>query len=136
MRPRFFISFLMAIAISMPSFAHVEEKCSVDTVIVIAPLPGPIPGGIPHSPTLVPISVSYESSLSVLTIMFHFNLGEVEIDVLNVTTGGYYSGIVDSQYLSSILPITMGPGHYIITFTLSSGQQYQGEFDVYNNLIC
>lgn len=130
MRHCLFLSLFMTIAISMPSFAHAERTCSADTVIVIFPLPGPIPGGIPHSPALVPISVSYESSLSELTILFRFNLGDVEIEVLNSTTGGYDSGIVDSQYLSAIIPITMGPGHYIITFTLLSGQQYRGEFDV------
>ena len=40
------------------------------------------------------------------------------------------SVIVISPILSATVPITMGPGHYIILFTLPSGQQYAGEFNV------
>ena len=40
------------------------------------------------------------------------------------------SVIVISPILSATVPITMGPGHYIILFTLPSSQRYKGEFDI------
>ena len=55
---------------------------------------------------------------TIIILYFSSNLGEIEVEV------------IDTQFLSAIVPVTGGPGHYIITFTLPSGQQYQGEFDV------
>ncbi len=81
-------------------------------------------------PTTVPISASYEAMLSTLFLTFTSNLGEIEVEVMNTTTGGYDSGTIDTQFLYATVPITMGPGHYIILFTLPSGQRYKGEFDI------
>ncbi len=55
---------------------------------------------------------------TIIILYFSSNLGEIEVEA------------IDTQFLSAIVPVTSGPGHYIITFTLPSGQQYQGEFDV------
>lgn len=55
---------------------------------------------------------------------------EIEVEITNTTSGGYASGTIDTQYLSSMIPISMGPGHYILLFTLPSGRQYMGELDV------
>ena len=55
---------------------------------------------------------------TIIILYFSSNLGEIEVEV------------IDTQFLPAIVPISGGPGHYIITFTLPSGQQYQGEFDV------
>ena len=68
--------------------------------------------------------------LSSVLLTFSSNLGEIEVEVMNTTTGGYDSGVVDSQFLSAVIPITGGSGHYLITFTLPSGRKYGGEFDV------
>ena len=65
-----------------------------------------------------------------LFLTFTSNLGEIEVEVLNTTTGGYDSGTVDTQFLYAAVPITMGPGHYLILFTLPSGQRYKGELDI------
>ena len=37
---------------------------------------------------------------------------------------------IDTQFLYATVPIIMGPGHYIVLFTLPSGQRYKGEFDI------
>ena len=55
---------------------------------------------------------------TIIILYFSSNLGDIEVEA------------IDTQFLSAIVPVTGGPGHYIITFTLPSGQQYQGEFDV------
>ena len=68
--------------------------------------------------------------LSMVFLTFTFNLGEIEVEVMNATTGGYDTGTIDSQFLFATVPITLGPGHYFILFTLPSGRQYKGEFDI------
>lgn len=104
-------------------------QCCADSVINVIPFPNPNPN-IPRSPAIVPISASYESLFNSVILTFNQNLGEIEVEILNTFTGFYDSGFIYTQFQSAIIPITGGPGHYIITFTLPSGQQYQGEFDV------
>ena len=100
-----------------------------DTIIIIDPIHEPdIP--IPRTPSMVPISATYNSMMSSILLYFESNLGEIEVEVLNTYTGYYDSGYINTLFLSAVIPITGGPGHYIITFTLPSGQQYQGELDI------
>ena len=79
---------------------------------------------------IVPISASYERLISSVILAFNSNLGEIEVEVVNTTTGGYDAGTIDTRLLYATVPITMGPGHYLIIFTLPSGRQYKGEFDI------
>ena len=129
------ILFLLALLISVNqgiSYANCSTMCcKEDSSIVISPIPSNNPDPpIPRTPVFVPITASYDTMLTSVSLFFTHNLGEIEIEVLNSTTGGYDSGIVDSQYLSAIIPITMGFGHYIIIITLHTGQQFCGEFNV------
>ena len=101
-----------------------------DSVIFIEPFPGSNPGSGPRIPAFIPISASFDASLSTLFLTFTSNLGEIEVEVMNTTTGGYDSDTVDTQFLYAAVPITMGPGHYLILFTLPSGQRYKGELDI------
>ena len=55
---------------------------------------------------------------------------EGAVEGLNTYNGYYDICFINTMFLSAVIPIYGGPGHYIITFTLPSGQQYQGEFDV------
>ena len=102
-----------------------------DSIIVISPIQELDSGSHgPRAPMVVPISASYDSMLSSVILSFTSNLGEIEVEVMNTTTGGYASDLVDTQFLYATIPITMGLGHYILLFTLPSGQRYRGEFDL------
>ena len=111
------------------SYAIPVKTFCADSVITIIPFPvlNPTP---PKAPVLVPISASYESSLNSVILWFSHDLGELEVEVLNTISGYYSSAFVDTQFLSSVIPISGGPGHYTITFTLTTGQQLCGEFNV------
>lgn len=124
----FLLSVLFAFSETRLSASEVTQHCA-DSLIIVLPLPDPNPN-IPRSPSIVPISASYESQFNSVILTFNQNLGEIEVEILNTFTGFYDSGFIYTQFQSAIIPITGGPGHYIITFTLPSGQQYQGEFDV------
>lgn len=122
---------LCALHLSIPSFAERGIISARDTLIAIDPLPGPNPGYIPHAPVIIPISAEYESSSSSVLLTFRHDIGEIEVDITNMSNGGFLSEWIDTQNLYAIIPLTSGSGHYIMIFSLSSGQQYQGEFDVY-----
>ena len=132
MSNKIFTLLVILSALLAPSqvFANEVKMCCSDSIIIIDPLPEIHPGTGPRSPALIPISASYEAMLSTLFLTFTSNLGEIEVEVLNTTSGGYDSGTVDTQFLYATVPITMGPGHYLILFTLPSGQRYKGELDI------
>lgn len=132
MRIKLIVSIIImsVLLLCMPTHAMtISELEDTVVVIVIDPLPGLNPGHGPKSPSVVPISANYDSMLSSVILYFTSNLGEIEVEVVNTTTGGYDAGTIDTQLLYATVPITMGPGHYLIIFTLPSGRQYKGEFD-------
>ena len=64
----------------------------------------------------------------VLTVVFNENIGQVSVEV--TTTAG-----ASVQYLSVLTPNGLqvyipNAGNYIVTFTLSDGDEYYGEFTV------
>ena len=130
MRNNFLFCALLLLLGIVPNPSSWAMKTTCDTVVVIEPYPGSNPDPErPRMPAFIPISASYEAVLSTVFLTFTSNLGEIEVEVMNTTSGGYDSGTIDSQFLSATFPITMGPGHYLILFTLPSGQRYKGELD-------
>ena len=95
----YMIAVIIAILTTSPITATPATSFCPDTIIVIDPLPEIPPSTGPRSPALVPISASYEPLLSSVLLTFTSNLGEIEIEVLNTTTGGYDSGMIDTQFL-------------------------------------
>lgn len=131
MRIKLFLLSILVITFSLPALAKNEIRVSVaDTSIVVDPLPGVDPDLIPRSSVMVPISADYEPFLSSVILSFSDYLGVIEVEVFNTSNGYYDSGFINTLFLSAVIPICGGPGHYIITFTLPSGQRYGGEFDV------
>ena len=128
----FFVAGILFLSFMCSEKVYATEPlpCQEDTVIVIWPNPEIDPGGRPRSEVLVPISASYNSMLSSVLLYFTSNLGEIEVEVMNSTTGGYDFGTIDTQFLYATIPISFGSGHYILLFTLPSGQRYKGEFDL------
>ncbi len=100
-----------------------------DSLIVINPFPFPNPT-LPKSPSIVPITASYNQQMAIVVLDFAFDLGEIEVEVLNTVTGHSDGFVIATWLLNAIIPISGGPGHYIITFTLPSGRQYRGTFDI------
>ena len=126
----FLLGVLFSFLCSTQIFAENSRLQCADSAIVIIPFLGEGDEGLgPRAPMIVPISASYERLISSVILAFTSNLGEIEVEVVNTTTGGYDAGTIDTQLLYATVPITMGPGHYLIIFTLPSGRQYKGEFD-------
>ena len=80
-------------------------------------------GGLDKSSTITPTLNGH-----VLTVVFSENLGQVSVEV--ATAAG-----VSVQCLSVLTPNGLqvyipNAGNYIVTFTLSNGDEYYGEFTV------
>lgn len=66
----------------------------------------------------------------VLTVVFNENLGQVSIEI-TTSMGGYVQAdsCLTPNGIQFYIP---NAGNYIVTFTLSNGDEYYGEFEVLN----
>ena len=88
---------LLGFTIQIPMKAAIVE--APDTVIIIEPIPGYTPVLGPKAPVVVPVCANYNATQSLILLSFTSNLGEIEVEVMNTTTGGYDSGMIDTQFL-------------------------------------
>ena len=84
----------------------------------------------PRSPSLIPISACYDEFLSCILVSFSYDLGEVDYELVNLSTSCTAYGTIDSDSGSQVIMMSGDAGYYSITFTLSSGTQYYGEFEI------
>ncbi|MCM1176499.1 MAG: DUF3244 domain-containing protein [Clostridium sp.] len=127
----FFVAIVMAFVSACPVFADGrndgEKKSDKDIIIRIGDKKG---GGRHHAPARIPMEVSYMSFVSALRITFLNDLGNVEVNMTNNSTGEYIEGTVNASAGVTMLPISSDDGFYTITFTLSGGTTYYGEFEL------
>ena len=95
-----------------------------DPPIIIRPLPLPAPNS-PHAPVVVPISAEVIGNN--LSVTFTGNLGEVEYELVNLSTMEFETDQVEGTG-QVLIPFSGDSGSYTITFTLSNGVQYYGQF--------
>ena len=88
-------------------------------------------GPIIHAPALIPMSCYYSAALSSILVNYQFELGATVIEIENQTTGEYNQTLVNALAGPMVLPISGTAGQWTITFTLSSGTVYYGEFTIY-----
>lgn len=123
------ICVFLLLAGAQMSFANGIRTTSVDSTIVIDPLPNP-GHDKPHSPAVIPISASLQLVTSSVLLTFSYNLGVIDVEIQNTTTDTYVSGTIETQFLCATIPVTGGSGHYTLLFILPSGKQYFGEFNI------
>jgi len=82
-------------------------------------------GGLDKSSTITPTINGH-----VLTVVFSENLGQVSIEI-TTSMGGYVQAdsCLTPNGIQFYIP---NAGNYIVTFTLSNGDEYYGEFEVLN----
>ena len=81
-----------------------------------------------RSPSIIPIECLYYPSLSCIVAVFHFTLGPVTVEVENLTSGAYYSQVINGTAGAHIIPASNAAGLYRITFILADGTTYSGEY--------
>lgn len=63
-----------------------------------------------------------------LEVTFLFNLGAITVEIENQTTGEYSQTVMNAVAGPMVFPISGNAGFWTITFTLSNGAVYYGEF--------
>lgn len=82
-------------------------------------------GGLDKSNTITSIINGH-----VLTVLFSENLGQVSVEVSTVSGASVQClSVLTPNGLQVYIP---NAGNYIVTFTLSNGNEYYGEFEVWN----
>lgn len=80
-------------------------------------------GGIDKSGSIVPSIYNH-----VLSVMFNENLGQVSVEVATISGASVQClSVLTPNGLQFYIP---NAGNYIVTFTLSDGDEYYGEFTV------
>ena len=80
-------------------------------------------GGLDKSNTITPIINGH-----VLTVLFSENLGQVSVEVSLV--GGGETQVESTPTPNGVIFYIPNAGSYVVTFTLSNGDVYYGEFTV------
>ena len=104
-----------------------SSSTTITSPTIVIHRPAYIPGG-PR--TAVPIECSYNSMLSAVLVNFLTDIGEVDIELQNISTGAFVAGTWDSSVSSVILPISGENGSYVISFTTESGEEFIGTFEL------
>ena len=83
-----------------------------------------------RSSTDIPIMAYYDDFMSSVCLQFLQNIGDVDVIITNAFTGVFLEYEVDSSISSALLPISGDAGYYNITFLLSDGSGFEGEFEI------
>lgn len=114
----------------MPFGASAVSDGGEVTPIIIYETETPQHSVPPKAPAILPLVCSVFSSLLFVEAVFYYDLGSVAIELENRTTGEYGLTLVNALPGTNLLPFSGTSGSWTITFTLSSGAQYYGEFDI------
>ena len=115
------LRFIIAVIAVMMSALPAKADERVDILIV-----DPTSGVIHRSPA--PITCWLEGEE--LCATFFENLGLVTVEIENLTTSEYTLTEVNSATGSAVFPISGNAGFWTITFSLSDGTMYYGEFEI------
>jgi len=85
-------------------------------------------GDRPRSGGFLPISAILLSES--IVVFFSGNCGNVDVVLESSSSGVLGTETLDGSLIFDTIPFNYGPGHYTITFFLSSGYVYEGLFDI------
>ena len=83
--------------------------------------------GHPHAPSLNLFEAYVDTDLEVMVVSTRLDVGYVSVTLENYLAGTYVSTGFDSSDVA-VLPFNGTSGLWQVTFTLASGEEYEGEF--------
>lgn len=123
---KFAASMIVALVLFNTFSVVAFSKKDPTTPILINPFPS-IPEDAPRTPSAVRIEASFDSGENVINVWLRNAGTSVTVDIENVSTGASYQYSVSGDG-SDVLPISGASGYWTITFTLSDGSVYAGNF--------
>lgn len=83
-----------------------------------------------RAPVNVPVQGYYVSMQNTLYLSFTYYVGEVDVEVQNLSSGECSYGTVSSDEGTQAVPLFDNGSFYRITLTTSGGTQYEAEFQL------
>lgn len=108
------------------SIASVDDKGRIRIELEDTPPKSPVH----RIPAKKVLDCYYDSGLCCIIIEFFSPVGEVAVDVDNVSTGEHVDALIQSNTGCQILPCPGNEGSCTVTFTLSNGRIYFGTFNL------
>lgn len=121
------ISFLTTVLLSLSAFTMKAEEIIVDIPLQKTTT------DVGDSRNLFPqpIQCYFLGNANHILTTFNVDLGDVYIEVMNITTGETENVSFDSGYIPQIsLPISGNEGLHIVTIVTESGNVYEGSFTI------
>ena len=119
------IPFCLAAAI-VPALSPVSANDEIKEIIIVVK-------GVeeaPHrSPAQIPISGYVDTTVGVVFLSFSSPCGTVETSFCNLSSGDSFNTTVNGSG-SVMIPAILSAGSWRVTFSLSSGAEYIGEFEI------
>lgn len=117
--------FCLAAAI-VPALSPVSANDEIEEIIIV------VKGGeeAPHrAPAQIPISGYVDTGVGVVFLSFSSPCGTVEASFCNLSSGDSFDTTVNGSG-SVMIPAILSAGSWRVTFSLSSGAEYIGEFEI------
>ncbi len=121
---------LLLFALVMPFSAGAVSDGGEGTPIIIYETETPQHSTPPRAPATLPIECTVFPSLLFVETIFYYDLGFISVELENHATGEYNQITVNAQSGSILIPFSGTEGSWIITFTLSNGSCYYGEYEI------
>lgn len=119
-----------SLLLSFSSTAKAQNIPDDEGVIVVDITSNTTEQGPKRSPAIIPIAANYYVLSSCLEVIFLYDIGVVTISVTNSMNGSFSSTVVDSQYGSTLLPLFVTSGLWVIDFFTYNGDHYSGYFSI------
>lgn len=129
----YLIPILVLLFVVMPTNAAAETPAfSTDSTTVLINIGGSSVGGGNRAPQSCPIHVTLINTtyIAYLIVTFTINIGTIDLWISNQNTGEYLYGEIDAEPGSQSIPISKVSGLYTISFALSDGTVFEGEFEL------
>ena len=119
MKKIFLLLFLMCGVL----LSSAEEKKEIPIEVKPKPITGP------RTPDYGSDIMAYYQD-GVIYIQFAYDMGEVEISVINETTGEMWQQTEDTTFGSALITTSTSAGNYYITIVTDDGSCYTGNFSL------
>ena len=123
-----FAFILLVVFIILPYGLSARQSIEDNLDIPIRSVKEDNPVQRPRSLDMLPLRAYYDSMSSSIVVLFSKNIGDVEIEVCNHSTGNIQNIMVASDLGSAVVQNVYEKGCYQIRFTIDSELRYLGVF--------
>jgi hypothetical protein len=121
------VYFCLAAIFGMAKIHNPSEMGDTIPVIIIPGEEDDTPGN--RGPGTVPINCYVDAASDFAVVSFTNPCGMVRVSFNNLSDGSYYSTSVNGTG-AVVIPLTLTSGSWTVTFELSNGTVYNGEFTI------